>query len=270
MSEKKASDPKRPDHPNKSSADVQDNSIKPAANRDRVLKLVKRLRRNASKLAIREYLSLFFSAAVAGARVWSVLLVRGQLHVMQGTLDEMRDEQRPEIAIDYAVPVGPFNFTGDQAGMKFNIIVRNIGHRTASFVLPHTGFYLRTSNFGIVEAQQAACNRKMDAWVGDANQGFNLFYGQQMPMLTTAHLSSTDYKKWVAFGKAGTPMIVGCVDYVFDDKHHQTPFVFEVDQVAPTTQKTPVGIQALDVTGAPVPAEALRLMIPPWFASQPT
>jgi len=55
------------------------------------------------------------------------------------------------------------------------------------------------------------------------------------------------------------PVAIGCVDYVYAGKHHQTPFLWEIDKIGSGTHR----FELIDPTKGNVPKEQIALATNP-------
>jgi hypothetical protein len=63
-------------------------------------RLGKRLSDTAGRLTTSEWITAIFTAVIAAATIWNVVVVKGSLHVLQGQLNEMQAEHRPWLYVD--------------------------------------------------------------------------------------------------------------------------------------------------------------------------
>jgi hypothetical protein len=189
----------------------------------------------------------------------------------QGQVSEMRAEQRPQVAIEGTGAIQPLNFHADGSamlGMEFQL--KNLGHTIAGVVTVYGALYARSDN-NVEEVRRKACATHDKSPTGSQWQGFNIMQGEEISVKHFFKMSASDVTKWKTpghFGVSGLsaiPMVVGCVDYMFDDRHHQTPFVYEMDR----SGAGPQGFVSINPKDGDVPANQLMFLIPPWFVSRP-
>jgi hypothetical protein len=93
----------------------------------------KRLKQTAGRLTTSEWITAVFTAVIAVATVWNVVVVRGSLGIMQGQLDEMRADQRPWVSINVEAEgqeiavTEPLSFSQAAGSMRLNLVQRNTG-----------------------------------------------------------------------------------------------------------------------------------------------
>ncbi len=189
----------------------------------------------------------------------------------QGQISEMRSEQRPQIAFEAMSAIQPLAFRADgTALLSVAFQLKNLGRTVADVVTINGTLYARSDN-NVEEVRRKACSTYDKNPTGGRLQGFNIMQGEEMPVKHFFTMSASDVAKWKAGAISATghsviPMVVGCADYIFDDRHHQTPFVYEMDRSGAGSQ----GFILIDPKAGDVPANELVFAIPPWFVSRPT
>jgi hypothetical protein len=179
-----------------------------------------------------------------------------------GQLREMRDEQRPTVfvsSVENYVPLqtDPIISTG----VKFTLI--NSGKSAAILAYPHAKLILGF-NTDVFKRQRDACAAPVKAANGTTKVGFNIPAGASMPVSVPYALTEEDTKIWKA-KPAGRILLVGCIDYMFDYRHHHAPFVEEVDKRA----ANPDGWAPINPNTDKINTGELTFLIPPWYTAQP-
>jgi hypothetical protein len=218
----------------------------------------------------------FFSAVTLAVAIFAYSVSHGQLRAMQGQLDIMELDQRPWVFVASAQPIRDLSFVDGKAYAAIELQLKNAGRRPARFASIEGEFIIRGNSEGEVRKGWGACERAKRKPVGQFLAGTAVFPGQDVPQAHVFTMSSEDIAKWkVEYERAASeqkpftmaPIIVGCVDYVFeaDNRHHQTRFVFEADRHGPDS----FSFLAIDPNGGNVPLKEFALAKNPALADDP-
>jgi hypothetical protein len=182
----------------------------------------------------------------------------------QGQLLEMRDEQRPIVdvaTIENATPLQTDPVVG--AFIKFNLV--NSGKSAAILAYPHAKLILNSRDSVVLKRTKEACSAPVRGANGSTKVGFNIRAGVTMPIGAAYVLTPEETKTWKAKPQLRM-LIVGCIDYMFDSRHHHTPFIQEVDR---RDAAAPEGWLPINPNTDKVDAGGLVFLIPPWFTAEP-
>jgi hypothetical protein len=169
--------------------------------------------RAAAKTALAAIGTLVFTAVIAGATISQYFIFSKQLSVMQGQLNEMRDEQRPWISVTLALE-GPITY--DAQGARFRIVftTKNIGH------LPATDVRLKTKDDLMKFGQKydtGSTLRDLCASSGTGIPPFVLFPNDTLPYWETFNFSPAQMTEGRIQGEVMVPGILPvvniCIDY---------------------------------------------------------
>lgn len=190
---------------------------------------------------------------------------RRQADAVVAQLAILRAEQRPILQIESTIVPLPIRFTQFGAYLQITFNIKNIGHDLAQATHVRGEFYARTDNT-VINRQRAACATEVQNPTGGTQIGFTIFSGSYQ-ITSNLTMTADDLEKWTVDAKKTirtvVPMLVGCVDYIFDGTHHQTPFVFEIDKRGGVN-----GFGAIDPAAGDVPADQVLPAIPPWFVGE--
>lgn len=89
----------------------------------------------------------WFTAALVLVGIVTAVIFWKQLRVMQGQLDELREEQRPWFYVSKVTPDSKFIHVNNSVSMKVRVLLNNVGHSTArdirvysvAMAIPHAG-----------------------------------------------------------------------------------------------------------------------------------
>jgi hypothetical protein len=187
----------------------------------------------------------FFSAVTLLVAIFAYSVSQGQLGVMQGQLDTMEADQRPWVFVAGADPARDLFLVNGEAFVSVKFQLKNAGRKPARFASIVGEFITRGETRDEVQKGWGACDQAKLKSENEFLAGTAVFPGQDVTQLHVFHMSKDD----VDFDRAATeqnrfmmaPVIVGCVDYVFEknNRHHQTRFVFEVDRKGPDSISFP-------------------------------
>ena len=92
-------------------------------------------------------------------------------------------------------------------------------------------------------------------------EGVTMFPGSKHSILrffTVGIVSMEDWKAHWGDGKA-TPVLIGCVDYIFQNgEHHQSGFVYEIDRSSPNNGEASGSFTSINPNGDAVAASDIR------------
>ena len=144
---------------------------------------------------------------------------------------------RPWIRTENVTANGPLTFDDQGAHVKIDITIRNIGRSPAVHIwFPHNAIAHFTKNTDVSQNYDRTCESWRDRPL--TGPGFFLFPESQMTQTLAFNISREEVdkalEKPVSSNIRGmfTIYILGCIDYSFSfqDGHHQTPFVHEIDK----------------------------------------
>ena len=196
--------------------------------------------------------------------VWvtvGLLLVGGlQAGTLWSQLQVQKSEQRPWIDLSPPVPVTPISFANGNANFRLRFDMSNSGHSPALRVNVAPKIFLRQANIQTAMDAQAALCPPTGIKNDNPYAGVTLFPGGRHSILRYFTIGTVTMKEWKAHWKdgKGTPVLVGCVDYVFQDgAHHQSGFVYEIDRSSP--DEASGQFVSIDPNGSEVPMADIRL-----------
>lgn len=151
----------------------------------------------------------------------------------QGQLHEIHAESRPQITVEGVTIFKPLKITNDGAKLYVTFHLKNVGKSVANYVAVTGEFYARTDNFA-VQRQKALCEKFGHRQLGPNGIGYTIVQGAEHDEVNWFAMGTAGMKTWRRAKRpdglyGAVPMLIGCVDYVFDGTHHQTPFFYEVD-----------------------------------------
>lgn len=202
------------------------------------------------------------TAIVGGLQYWTF---QGQLVVMQGQLDEMRDEQRPWISY-YAVPDSPLVF-GNQvkggapfAGLTLKTTFTNVGHLPAQSVYSAANMLPWTTIDQPIKRRDEFCRMLKRREITAETAGYTFLPNESSSISHTVEITGFDLADWRRL-KNGNLAIAGCVDYIFGSKktHRKVGFIFELDRAG----KPPQPLARIDPSEGNVLQADLRLFSNP-------
>ncbi|HEY4940349.1 MAG TPA: hypothetical protein VII56_02895 [Rhizomicrobium sp.] len=172
--------------------------------------LAKRLRQVALELSVSDWLMVFFTAVIAAATVWSAVVVRGQQVIMQGQLDEMRNEQRAWVYADID-PNASLVINGWDGVVPLQIVLHNVGKSPATQILTFAHLYPISGSGPNVSVRDypSLCYAKTYSEMGS-----HIFPGQSIP--ATRSLSQAETGSWdvtPVYPGTVTFQIRGCILY---------------------------------------------------------
>ena len=232
-------------------------------------RLGKRLSQTAGRLTTSEIIAAVLTAVIAGATVWNVVVVQRTLPILQGQLDEMRDEQRPWIYSDSFAPQGPITISDGKIEFRMDYTAINVGKSTASDVRAHAVLLLewldKTSLLRIppsvnggkaienwASRTRSICNAPTPPAGNDidvAGIGDAIFPNQSVP--TGVNID----QKFVIPKSAESYMgvLVLCIDY---GSKYSTRYVFTITRRA---KERPDDFTVFDAQSAVVPKSEVRI-----------
>jgi hypothetical protein len=221
------------------------------------------------------------TVAIAALTV-AVLIVGGlqyitfdlQLKVMQGQLNEMKDEQRPWIYADFSSG-GPI-YRNQSGGLTFSIgfVFHNTGHLPATYISPDVEAYLsgadgKVGSSSARERQKRRCDKPIQQPEASDQIGTTAFPGQNVPFgaavgISAEEIEATKREAWLkTTGKELEflfPWVVGCIRYRSPDgEPHQTGIAFTIGMTKPGNFMS--FALPLDPTGV----DPGRIAIMPWI-----
>jgi hypothetical protein len=224
------------------------------------------------------HVGIFTIVLAATAGITAIIFWR-QLSVMQGQLDVMEAEQRPWVYIFSAEPRSDLYFNvSDKIGalvfLKFTL--KNAGKKPARFAVIEGEFLMRDGTAADTRKGWGTCDKMRTKKAEEFLAGTAVFPDQVVEQSHRFVMSKEDVAKWSAdFARADSeksnlilaPMIVGCIDYVFEREnvHHQTRFVFEID-------KNSTGLNpfvAINPAAGNVPQREVAMAKNPGLADEP-
>jgi hypothetical protein len=177
------------------------------------------------------------------------------------------ETERPRLYISSSDPVTPLAFTAQGVDLTIQFTINNSGESDAQFAYPFGEFYVRSNDAATVHARQKSfCDRVRARDIIRQPIGTMIARGQTTHENAVVHMNSEELDKWKRTSAAeGAPFVAGCLDYIYDGKHHQTSFAYEIDRLQPG-QPNPFGV--IDPTKGNVNAGEIALAIHPWFSGQ--
>lgn len=180
-----------------------------------------------------------FTAATIGVGI-------AQWHILSGTLNEMKAEQRPWIYADLS-PGGKI-FRNQSGGLTFPIgfTFHNDGHLPAFYVFPDIEAYLsgedgKVGSTTARERQRIRCDRPLSK---QSTIGITVFPSQKTGFgasvgITAEEIESAGKAYRAATGRNAEfifPWVTGCIRYRSLDRiEHQTGIAFTIDNWKPGT-----------------------------------
>jgi hypothetical protein len=192
-----------------------------------------------------------------------------QLTVMKGTLDEMRDEQRPWVYADLEIGGRPYRTQSDGFGFPIKFVLHNTGHLPALYVSPDIEGYLsggdgQSAVTSIRDRQKKRCDSPLQQPTASDQIGVTVFPNQTVPFGTGIGISATEVD--VVKKRSGAGMVplvpwgVGCIRYrTTDGVWRQTGIAFSIGMTK-AGQPLPF-VLPLD----PTTVDPDQLVITPWI-----
>jgi hypothetical protein len=169
-------------------------------------------------------------AALVIAGIAAFFLFRQQ-NVMQGTLDEMREEGRPWVqgTVDF---VGPLIFDKDGARAPIKLLLRNSGKSPAKNVWRGVRMYAGGGPDTLIMGWENALCQHITR---DARKGITIFPNETPGSQLPVGIDATEVQKNIDTDGGIIVRIIMCIDYAFpfSPDRHQTSYIWEVDKKDP-------------------------------------
>lgn len=199
--------------------------------------------------------------------------LKAQVNAMKA---EMELTERPWVHIKNIEFTAPILFNETGIIISINMIIENIGHYPAMNIWRDIGAMPMPINANPADEQKKICDARKAKAVGADGHGFDLFPGDNTILPLTFTISRQEIEKIrsmpiqtnIGFDSLGFAIyIYGCIDYgfTFSDGHHQTPFIHEIDKIAPAPKK---GFVHFTMDESAVPAAALIMLDNPYLAGR--
>lgn len=209
------------------------------------------------------------TAVIAVGGLVSAAIFGGQLYIMRGQLDEMRDEQRPWVYADIGIAGKPYRTQSNGVAFRIGFMVHNVGHLPAFYVSPDLESFLfgidaQSSEGAIRPRQKKLCDTPLQQPAARDQLGGTVFPGQASPFSGIVSISEAEIesikRKWSNSGLIPIiPWGVGCIRYKAPDGgNHQTGFAFSIGMANPGQ----VGMRVLPLD--PTTVDPSQLIIAPW------
>jgi hypothetical protein len=213
----------------------------------------------------------FFAIVAACVAISQAFIANRQLNAMQGQLDVMKIDERPWVSLQGpAIVTTQLNIVIDPPENRLimlglNFIIKNVGKNPARRV----GIVLRIVNAfdapDLLSEQARICADALRPLKAGAKYvEFTMFPGDQYTIPRLAFMQpeaiNEAQKRRSKDGQTVIlPRIIGCVDYQFlsDETHHQTGFIFDIWQKDPNTIGGPG--KGIILEGGPIAASDLNV-----------
>jgi hypothetical protein len=177
--------------------------------------------------------------------------------------------QRPWVVYDYSATkiTSPLFLDINRGGrMDLQFSVRNTGQTIAKDVAIYAAmFFLGPKHTDALEEQKKQCD-----WLRHFATPFNAMTIVPSPtfspfptttiLVDRAAIAEALEGQENKVDKILILTIVGCIDYqsVFEQPHHQTPFIFKLGTTSQTTN-IPLAIEPIHLNQSPIPVDQLRI-----------
>jgi hypothetical protein len=176
---------------------------------------------------------------------------KGQLDVMQGQLDAMEADQRPWIYLPGTEIASPLHIDAKGAFVVLQFHPTNVGKTPGKFAFIEGSFFALSPDGREILKSWKPCNDLRNQSRSSLNHGGTLFPNENRVLIHGFTLIPEEIVR-VRDGKAGSVMITGCIDYLFEsgERHHQTRFIYELDRPTPGRPFAPIKFELGDIPAA--------------------